>query len=57
MNLNDANRIHDAAPDDAECITSLLDDDFLFIAQLTQKEKRELLEWWFNRNQWPSACS
>lgn len=32
------------APDDS-------DDKFCVIMELTKEEKRELLEWWFNRNQ------
>lgn len=47
MNLNDANRIHDAAPDD--CDLSMQDDDFCVIMELTKEEKRELLLMWAER--------
>ena len=50
MNSTDANRIHDDAPDDSDCISSFEDDGFNYIAQLTKEEKQELLNLWFARN-------
>lgn len=44
MNLTDANRIHDDAPDD--CFQSMQDNDFRGIMELTREEKRELIALW-----------
>lgn len=42
---------NNSAPDDSECVMSLRDDDFIFIAQLTKEEKKELIEWFKKRKQ------
>ena len=50
MNLNDANRIHDAAPDDSDCFVPMKNDGFQYIMELTKEEKRELLKLWRSKN-------
>lgn len=43
MNLNDANRIHDAAPDDAECIFSMQKEALGLIMNMTDEQIYRLL--------------